>query len=124
MKKLILLLTIFCMSKVILDAQIKSDSTYKPEIIILKSLSIENGKIKFTSETGGCTDKSSFRTSVSKENSEKQKFPHYILTIKRIKPDYCKAFLSDGVNIEFDLEKDCGITGSSTITVLNPVMSK
>ncbi len=124
MKKIISLLPVLCISAAILSAQAKSDSRYEPAIIILRNLSIENGKIRFTSDTGGCTDKSSFRISFNKDNPGKVRPSHYDLTIERIKPDYCKAFLPDGVSIELDLEKDCGLKGNYTVTVLNPVTPK
>ena len=63
----------------------------------------------------------SFTVDIVKEAGIAAKIPHYRLTIRRIRIDECKAFLVDGVLIELDLEKDLGLEGAYTISVVNPV---
>ncbi len=71
--------------------------------------------------SGGCTDKSSFKVDVKKDESAKP--PHYTLTINRIDPDACKAMLFDGTLVLFDLEKDLGLKGDFTYSITNKVFS-
>ncbi|RPJ07600.1 MAG: hypothetical protein EHM28_06520 [Spirochaetaceae bacterium] len=90
-------------------------------VSVLKSIVIADGKVVFRSVTGGCTDRSSFRIDVKKETGYSAQNPMYVLTIMRVRPDDCKAFFPEGVEISFDLEKDLGLTGWYTILVTNPV---
>lgn len=92
--------------------------------IILEDLTIMDGKIKFRTPTGGCTDKSSFTVHVKKEEGITEKVPHYVLTIERITPDECKAFFPEGTVIEFDLEKDLRLKGDYTVSVTNLIFPK
>jgi len=72
--------------------------------------------------SGGCTDKTSFKVDVKKEENGSKK-PHYSLTVIRITPDACKALLFEGALVLFDLEKDLGLKGDFTYTVTNRVLS-
>ena len=92
--------------------------------VVISELSIREGKIIFRVDSNGCTDASSFKVNVRKEEGISQKIPHYRLTIERIRIDDCKAMLWDGVVVEMDLKKDMGLTGSCTLSVENPVLLK
>ncbi len=91
---------------------------------ILRDLSIRDGKISFRVDSNGCTDAGSFKVRVSREEGVTPKSVHYQLTIERIQIDECKAMVWEGVLIETDLEKDLGLTGTYTLSVRNPVLSK
>jgi hypothetical protein len=90
-------------------------------IVILENFSVKDGVVSFRTPTGGCTDKDSFKVSVKREEGISEKIPHYALTIERIKPDDCKAFFPDGVEVKYDLEKDLGLKGAYTIFIANPL---
>ena len=83
------------------------------------------GSSRFVVRVGssGCTDKGSFKVDVKKEEGLSPKAPHYVLTIRRIKPDECKAIVDDGALILFDTEKDLGIKGDFTYSLTNRVFS-
>lgn len=89
--------------------------------VILNSLTIKSGMLSFRTESGGCTDKKSFRVNVEPGRELPGYTRHYILTITRIIPDDCKALLDDGVVIEYDLEKDLGLKGNYAVSVKNTV---
>jgi hypothetical protein len=73
--------------------------------------------------SNGCTDKASFTLDLKKLEGLSAKAPHYLVTIKRVKADACKAIVTDGVWIVFDLEKDAGLKGHYTYAVTNRVLS-
>ena len=93
-------------------------------VAILRELSIRDGKISFRVDSGGCTDAGSFKVRVSREDGLSPQVAHCRLTIERVRSDECKAMLWEGVLIELDLEKDLGLTGRYTISVMNPVLPK
>jgi hypothetical protein len=68
-----------------------------------------------TSGSARATDKCSYQSSG---------VPRYRLTIRRVKPDDCKALILEGVLIELDLARDLHISGRRTISVANPVVQK
>lgn len=90
--------------------------------VIVREISIRDGVLVARVESGGCTDASSFKVDVVKEEGFLSKVPHYRLTIRRIRADDCKALLVDGVLIELDLARDVGLTGRYTVSVENPVL--
>ena len=92
--------------------------------VAVHELSIGDGKLVFRVESGGCTDASSFRVDVVKEEGSLAKVPHYRLTIRRVRADDCKVLLVGGVLIELDLAKDVGLTGRYTVSVENPVLQR
>jgi hypothetical protein len=92
--------------------------------VVVTELAIREGKLVFRTDSGGCTDAGSFTVDIAKQEGIAAKVPHYRLTIRRIRVDECKAFLIDGVVIEYDLEKDLGLKGTYTISVENPVYRK
>jgi hypothetical protein len=73
--------------------------------------------------SGGCTGKGSFRVDVEKNEGLTSRLPHYVLTIRRVAVDECKAIVDDGPVIVWDLGKDLGLTGNYTFSVRNMVYS-
>ena len=90
--------------------------------VVVREISIRDGKLAFRVDSGGCTDASSFKVDVVKEEGFAPKVPHYRLTIRRVRADDCKAMLLEGVLIELDLGKDVGLAGRYTVSVENPVL--
>ena len=90
--------------------------------ILLKSLSIKEGKLSFGTDTGGCTSKSSFRVDIEPGKDSSGEMKTYTLTIKRVRPDDCKGFFPEGIVIEYEIGKDLGIKGSYTISVKNRIL--
>jgi len=91
-------------------------------LLVLRSLSIENHKIKIRVNTNGCTDKNSINVIIKKSSKIDPKVPDYEITFVREKADNCKAFLPDGEVIEYDLKKDFNIEIPYTLKVNNPVI--
>lgn len=73
--------------------------------------------------SGGCTGKGSFSIDVKKEEGVTPRAPHYILTVKRIATDECKALMDEGIVLSWDLEKDLGIKGIYSYSIRNMVHS-
>jgi hypothetical protein len=90
---------------------------------VLRELAIQDGKIRFRVDSGGCTDAGSFKVRVRRLEGIARKSAHYQLTIERVRIDECKAMLWDGVEIELDLQRDLGLKGKYTLSVGNPVLS-
>jgi hypothetical protein len=119
--KIIMSLLIFCFSFVVLlSAQSLITDQFQKGEIVLRDPGIGDGKFRFIANTGGCTSKSSFKVIVDKDKS-KNVIPHYRLTVERQNPDYCKGLFPEGVIIEFDLEKDLGLKGNYTISIVNRI---
>jgi hypothetical protein len=89
--------------------------------IVVDELTIQDGVLTFRTASGGGTDSSSFEVDVVQMDSVLGFAPHYELTIRRVRADYCKALFWDGVLIQIDLEAELGLTGYYTVTVTNPV---
>lgn len=81
------------------------------------------GKISFRVDSGGCTDASSFKVRIGRQEGLTPKSAHYQLTIERVRIDECRAVLWEGVVIGLDLERDLGLRGTYTVSVANPVLS-
>lgn len=91
---------------------------------ILEELALTSNTVTIKVASNGCTDKSSFRVDIQKEAGIKATTPHYVLTFQRIKPDECKAIVDEGVVLTYDLQKDLGLNGAYTVSVVNRVYSK
>jgi hypothetical protein len=91
-------------------------------ILVLRSLNIEDHKIKIKANTKGCTDKNSIKTVIKKSTRIDPRVPDYKITFIREKPDNCKAFIPDGVVIEYDLKRDFNIQMPYTLKIENPVI--
>lgn len=124
MKKIILS-SVFILSVIsVLSAGNPAASRQETGEIVLRSLSVADGKILFRTDTGGCTDKKSFRVNVRLDRDLSYlKKPHYRLTIERVVPDFCKGLFIEGTVIELDLAKDAGLKGEYTVSITNMVYS-
>jgi hypothetical protein len=91
-------------------------------ILVLRSLNIEDHKIKIKINTKGCTDKNSIKAVVKKSTRIDPRVPDYEINFIREKPDTCKAFIPDGAVIEYDLKRDFNIQMPYTLKIGNPVM--
>jgi hypothetical protein len=104
-----------------------SDATYsddqaQPGPVVVRELSVGDGRIVFRVASGGCTDASSFVVDVEPAAEQTPGTPHFQLTIRRTVPDRCKAFLPDGVEVTLELGRDAGLSGRYTVAVANPVL--
>jgi hypothetical protein len=91
-------------------------------ILVLRSLNIEDHKIKIKVNTNGCTDKNSIKAVVKKSSRIDSRVPDYKITFIREKSDNCKAFIPDGAVIEYDLKRDFNIQMPYTLEIENPVV--
>lgn len=91
--------------------------------VVLDELLMGSNKFFIRVGSGGCTAKGSFKVDVKKGEGLTPIAPHYVLTIKRIKVDECKAIVDNGTLILFDMEKDLGIKGDFIYSLTNPVYS-
>ncbi len=73
--------------------------------------------------SNGCTNKDSFALDVQKRKGLTERMPHYLVTLRRIQPDECKALIEDGPLLLFHLESDLGLKGPFTYSLTNPVFA-
>lgn len=85
--------------------------------IILREIHIKEHKLYIRVNSNGCTNKNSIKAEVTNSLRVDENVPHYEITFLRVVPDYCKALLSDGVVIEYDLSKDLGINTKLPYTI-------
>ncbi len=90
---------------------------------VLRELAIQDGKLRFRVDSGGCTDAASFKVRVDRLDGVAPNKAHYQLTVERVRIDECKAMLWEGVEIQLDLRKDLGLKGKYTVSAANPVLS-
>lgn len=62
--------------------------------------------------SNGCTEKSLLDVGVDKHHGK------FYIHVNRVKQDYCKAYLPDGVEIEYSF-KELGIPEDATVVVKN-----
>ncbi len=89
--------------------------------VVLRALVVKEGTVTIRVDSGGCTDKASIRAVVAKAEAKQGRAAHYAVTFERVRADDCKAFLPDGVDLEYDVAADLGISGPYTLAVSNPV---
>jgi len=107
------------------DVYLKPAYSFLPDdtgILLLRAVSVGQHKLSITVNSGGCTDKDTIKAVVNKVDAIDSQVPVYELTFLRDKPDLCKAFLPEGVVIDYDLEKDFGFKMPYVVTVTNPVL--
>ena len=77
----------------------------------------------FTVRVGsnGCTAKNSFIVLIKKAKGATAAAPQYLLTLIRSVADECKAIVDDGELIDYDLQKDFGLTGNPDYSITNQV---
>ena len=88
---------------------------------VLMGLAADSKTLTVRVESGGCTEKKDFYIDVQKTG---ERALHHVLTIYRIRRDECKAFLMDGVELKFDLNKDLGLSGFYTYSVANKIRGR
>ncbi len=88
---------------------------------VLMGLAADSRTLTVRVESGGCTEKKDFHIAVQKTEGRAL---HHVLTIYRIRRDECKAFLMDGVELKFDLNKDLGLSGFYTYSVANKIRGR
>jgi len=124
MRKIFFPVFMLCMSFLVKEAF--ADYSHGPRqtgVAILDELLLGPDKFVVSVGSNGCTAKGSFKVDVKKEEGLTPKSPHYVLSVKRVHADECKAIVAGGELILFDLEKDLGIQGNFTYSVTNPVYS-
>lgn len=84
---------------------------------VLLGVKIDSNNLELTVATGGCTKKGDFSVEVNKGFTGK---PPYLLTVRRIRPDDCKAMMSDGTVIRFSKE-ELGLSGIVEMTLTNKI---
>lgn len=89
--------------------------------VLLKEMAIRDGKVILRVDSGGCTDTSSIRPRVRLEPGPAGQIPRYTATFERVRPDDCKAFLLEGVELEYRIVEDLGIKGAHILTLTNPL---
>ncbi len=107
-----------------LSAQRISHGPRELGVVVLQELVVKEEKVIIRVDSGGCTAKSSIRANIRKEKGITDRSPHYAVTFERVRIDECKAILSDGVLIEYDIPKDLGLAGLYTLAVTNWVFPR
>ncbi len=90
---------------------------------VLRELLMGPNKFIVSVASNGCTEKGSFKIDVKKEAGLTSSAPHYVLTLKRVEPDECKAIVPEGTLVVFDLAQDLGIRGNFTYSLTNRVLA-
>jgi hypothetical protein len=127
MKSFFVFAVVFC----ILGVTFLSPQTYAGDSInprqtgeeVLYETLLGANKLIVRVASNGCTDKGSFKVDVKKEAGFPSKEQHYVLTIKRVRPDECKAIVDNGALVLFDLEKDLGLKGDFSYSITNQIFS-
>lgn len=91
-------------------------------LLALRAAEVKEHKISIKVNSGGCTDRDSVKLVLNKIGLMDNQVPIYEAVFFRQKPDFCKAFLPDGVTLTYDLEKDFGLKMPYMIHVKNPVV--
>lgn len=71
--------------------------------------------ITFRVSSNGCTDKSFLEVDVDRRGSDR-----FDVTLDRVRVDYCKALVPDGVTVTYTFE-ELGLPPGADVTVRNPV---
>lgn len=98
-----------------------SRSPHEVGEVLLREMAIRDGKVILRVDSGGCTDTSSIRPRVRLEPGPAGQIPRYTATFERVRPDDCKAFLLQGVELEYRIVEDLGIRGAHILTLTNPL---
>lgn len=84
---------------------------------VLLGIKLNTNDVELLVATGGCTKKEDFSVDVNKGFTGK---PPYLLTVRRNKPDDCKAFITEGTVIKFSKE-ELGLSGAFEMTLTNKI---
>lgn len=92
-------------------------------VVILRAIDLREHKLSIKLSSNGCTDKKALKSIVKKLEGINSQVPHYEITLIREKPDRCKALISEGTTIVYDLKEEFRINTKLpyTVTVKNPI---
>lgn len=90
---------------------------FVPQLERIMGIEIKDGKLMIRVATGGCTTKESFKINVIKGFTG---IPPYLVEIYRVIPDYCKAYIPEGVVLEYEL-KELGIEPFASFNLVNKI---
>lgn len=107
-----------------LSAQKISHGPRELGVVVLQELAVKEEKVIIRVDSGGCTNKGAIKANVRKEKGITERAPHFVVTFERVRIDECKAIVSDGVLIEYDIPRDLGLAGLYTLTVTNWVFPR
>lgn len=107
-----------------LSAQKISHGPRELGVVVLQELVVKEEKVIIRVDSGGCTTKSAIKANVQKGKGITERSPHFVVTFERVRIDECKAIVSDGVLIEYDIPKDLGLAGLYTLSVANWVFPR
>jgi hypothetical protein len=119
-----LFLSVFIMFLVCTISISYAEISYSPRqtrVEILSELITKPNRLTVRVGSNGCTSKNSFRIDVKKEDGLSNGSSHYALSIIRIQPDQCKAIISGGLWVTFNMEKDLGLSGNYTYSIANRI---
>lgn len=114
---------VIAQSNDILQKEIEDEDTgpqelsFLPQIEALYGLELKDGKLRCRVYSGGCTHKSHFYAKVDKGHLHVQP---YRITFFRNIPDFCRALVPMGKELEYDLESELGIPQGAEVEVTNP----
>jgi hypothetical protein len=80
---------------------VMDDVTFEPYLEVIKGIEITSNLLKIRVPSNGLTDKDSIQPSITKGFTG---LPPYILEVYRVKPDDGKAFLPEGVVLDYTPE--------------------
>jgi len=124
MNRMALLLTLAAGLAAPLSAQKISHGPRDLGVMVLQELLVKEEKVIIRVDSGGGTTKSSIKANVRKEKGITERSPHFVVTFERVRIDECKAIVSDGVLIEYDIPRDLGLAGLYTLAVTNWVFPR
>jgi hypothetical protein len=91
---------------------------------VLMGLFANGNEFSIRVKSGGCTKKEDFWIWCVYDEKSKDKLPHYILTIYRMREDQGKALIPSGVIIKYNLKEELGLPYLFTYSVTNKVEGK
>lgn len=124
MNRMALALTLAAGIAAPLSAQKISHGPRELGVVVLQELAVKEEKVIIRVDSGGCTNKSAIKANVRKEKGITERAPHFVVTFERVRIDECKALVSDGVLIEYDIPRDLGLAGLYTLAVTNWVFPR
>lgn len=93
-------------------------------LVTLTELAVRDGKLVFRTASNGCTGADSFHVRVRREAGSAPGVQAWRLAIERVKIDDCKMLVLEGVQVELDLQKDVGLSGTYSLSFDNPLQWK
>jgi hypothetical protein len=90
---------------------------FQPYLEVIKGIEITSSLLKVRVPSNGLTEKGSFSIRVDKGFTG---IPPYILEVYRVEPDYGKAYLPEGVVLEYTIE-DLEVTHFTTYKLENRI---